>query len=318
MTEPADHPEELLAAYVDDELDEAGRAQARAHLSVCDRCREQVRGARRARGALRALPEVEVPVGILRPVARSVAERSKPTAPRSDDHGARPGREGRDPTRVLAGLAIAAALVIVGAIAIVPLLRGGGNSTSLSPQAQAVSGAPAKVDVSRLPSPSVQRERVEYDTDSIKAVAQTAARDPVAYARSQTRNASVDQHVLATPGTGAQAGAAVPVTGTAPSPTPAAQASGTKAPESSDNSAAPGVSASRAQTASRCVAQWSRGEGIVQKNLHPLRIIEATYQGQPATIAVFLQTGGPKVPGKVLIWVLDSDCHLISFVQRAL
>lgn len=60
MTE---HPEELLAAYVDGELDAADRRAVQAHLRSCERCRGEVEMARVARDALTSLPEVPAPEG---------------------------------------------------------------------------------------------------------------------------------------------------------------------------------------------------------------------------------------------------------------
>jgi hypothetical protein len=61
------HPEELLAAYVDGALGERERAEVDAHLAACDECREEVGLAGRARSALAALPDLEVPANTVRP-----------------------------------------------------------------------------------------------------------------------------------------------------------------------------------------------------------------------------------------------------------
>jgi Putative zinc-finger len=57
------HPEELLAEYVDGSLEQDERAVVETHLEGCERCRAEVAGARRARSALAALAEVELPEG---------------------------------------------------------------------------------------------------------------------------------------------------------------------------------------------------------------------------------------------------------------
>jgi anti-sigma factor RsiW len=59
---PADHIEdEVLSAFVDDQLSPSSRSQAEAHLAVCAACRERLEGFSTVAGLLRRLPEVEPP-----------------------------------------------------------------------------------------------------------------------------------------------------------------------------------------------------------------------------------------------------------------
>ena len=58
------HPEELLADLVDGALEDPERERVEEHLSRCERCREEVALARRARLELSGLPEVDVPAGL--------------------------------------------------------------------------------------------------------------------------------------------------------------------------------------------------------------------------------------------------------------
>ena len=67
-----DHPEELLAGYVDGALGAKERAVVDEHMASCARCREEVELSRSARTALRGLPEAEVPLGVTGPVLRRV------------------------------------------------------------------------------------------------------------------------------------------------------------------------------------------------------------------------------------------------------
>ena len=55
------HLGDLVAAYVDDQLDDAGRQRAADHLSRCGQCREEVALERRAKAQLSALGEPPVP-----------------------------------------------------------------------------------------------------------------------------------------------------------------------------------------------------------------------------------------------------------------
>jgi hypothetical protein len=96
------HPDELLAEYVDGALDEERRSRVEAHLSRCDRCREEVALAGEGRLSLAALPPVEAPSGLALEVRRA----ARTTAPRAGVW------------RVAVPVAAAAAL-IVGAIVVI-------------------------------------------------------------------------------------------------------------------------------------------------------------------------------------------------------
>jgi hypothetical protein len=61
------HPDELLASYVDGELEAEERRQVKAHLASCARCTEEVAIAKRAFKALSALEEVPAPLGLATP-----------------------------------------------------------------------------------------------------------------------------------------------------------------------------------------------------------------------------------------------------------
>jgi hypothetical protein len=71
-----EHPEELLAAYVDGDLAEEERAEVTAHLSTCATCREEAALAEGARAALASLEEVPAPAGLGTPaIQRARPER---------------------------------------------------------------------------------------------------------------------------------------------------------------------------------------------------------------------------------------------------
>ena len=52
MTEPNNHPVELLAAAADDTLSPVDRATLDAHLAACEQCRIELAEARTAKAAL--------------------------------------------------------------------------------------------------------------------------------------------------------------------------------------------------------------------------------------------------------------------------
>jgi hypothetical protein len=95
----SDHPDILLAEYVDGTLPPDARAEVDAHLLGCDRCRREIELAEEARGALLALPQAPAPEGLLLAVRRRTGRR--PTRPA---------------TRWVAGVAAAAVLVAAGVL----------------------------------------------------------------------------------------------------------------------------------------------------------------------------------------------------------
>src|SRR5437763_16956423 len=86
--DPGAHPDELLADYVGGSLEAAQRREVERHLSSCAACREDVALAGRARAALGALSELEVPVGVTRPVV----EGARPRRPSRSPLGGSPHR----------------------------------------------------------------------------------------------------------------------------------------------------------------------------------------------------------------------------------
>ncbi|HYH28138.1 MAG TPA: zf-HC2 domain-containing protein [Actinomycetota bacterium] len=66
-----EHPDHLLAEYVDGALSQEDRAGVEAHVASCGRCRDEVGLARQALEHLRAAPPVEPPFGLTREVVRT-------------------------------------------------------------------------------------------------------------------------------------------------------------------------------------------------------------------------------------------------------
>lgn len=96
------HPDELLSAFLDDELDEPDASQVTHHLATCDTCLAELDGLRQARAALRGLPDIPPPSSLFAAVPDVAAQAS------SRDRGRRAA------TGVAAGLAalLAAAFVL--------------------------------------------------------------------------------------------------------------------------------------------------------------------------------------------------------------
>ncbi len=66
---------ELVTAFVDGALDDGARSELQAHLEECDACRSQAAAEVEIKGRLRALPGMELPVGLESTVRRRLAPR---------------------------------------------------------------------------------------------------------------------------------------------------------------------------------------------------------------------------------------------------
>ena len=55
------HPDDLLSAFLDDELDEATSLRVTRHVADCPTCLADLDGLRQARAALRGLPAIAAP-----------------------------------------------------------------------------------------------------------------------------------------------------------------------------------------------------------------------------------------------------------------
>lgn len=164
-----EHPDELLAGYVDDTASTEERRAVEAHLTSCAQCREELALARMARSTLMTLPELEAPglaaKGLEELVADELAER------RTARQEATQRRRWQVSWAALAG--VAAVLV---ALAVVPLVlnRGGGaRNTAIGPQA----GRPAAAPAEAANYPPVFDRSFDYDPASIQALARQLGAD---------------------------------------------------------------------------------------------------------------------------------------------
>jgi putative zinc finger protein len=172
------HPEELLAGYVDDALDDTQRAVVDAHLPGCALCSEEIELAQRAKTSLATLEEAPVPFGVTGPVLAEAGRRFE-------------RRRGVLWQRLQwsAGLAAAAALVLVVALNIgrgdseqAAAPAAGAGATAPAPEAadaEASGGAPAFLGLERQPN-------VTYDQAGVESVAQDAASAIVAAQQGRT------------------------------------------------------------------------------------------------------------------------------------
>jgi anti-sigma factor RsiW len=156
------HPEELLAAYVDGTLSPSERTVVVAHLPGCMQCREEISLAGSVVPTLASLPEVPVPLGVSGPVIARA-------------RGQATSRVGWHLGRVqwAFGFAAAAALLLL-IVVNLPHLGGGDEQRASSP---AEGGAAAAPNASPVPQGFVglEQQSVDYDTDSVQALAKSAA-----------------------------------------------------------------------------------------------------------------------------------------------
>ena len=59
------HPSELISAYLDGELDRSEKTQLIDHLSSCGRCSAEMEDLQEVRAAVRALPVLDLPIGLV-------------------------------------------------------------------------------------------------------------------------------------------------------------------------------------------------------------------------------------------------------------
>jgi putative zinc finger protein len=180
------HPEELLAEYVDGSLEQDERAAVEAHLAGCEQCRDEVSGARHARQALVALPEVELPEGFR---ADRRARRVR----------AAPGRHDRL-RRTLVGVGAAAASIaaIVGVAVLIG--NGGGNSSSPS----AASGAGGHV------SASTAYDRARVDQLAATLATNATKEDQTTFGTANTGNGGAQTRTPVSRPAGLEPDASVP------------------------------------------------------------------------------------------------------------
>lgn len=67
------HPDELLSAFLDDELREADALRVTRHLDGCAVCLAELDGLRDARAALRGLPDIALPASMFASVPQVAA-----------------------------------------------------------------------------------------------------------------------------------------------------------------------------------------------------------------------------------------------------
>lgn len=167
-----DHPDQLLAEYVDGSLGPGERARVQAHLEACSSCRKELALAEEARDALATVPEAEPPAGLGMPAAREARR-----------------RPGRRRARAAAWALPAAAVVVVGAVLALAVVRGLGDGAPAGAPAEDA-GAPAdepfeeeRTDEAPLepgllpPGPTFRTAETDHDAASLQRLARELRAD---------------------------------------------------------------------------------------------------------------------------------------------
>lgn len=181
-----EHPEELLAGYVDGELSAEGAAQVQLHLNDCSVCRAEVELARSGLAALRALPELEPPelpaLGRVAALPARDAERPRTSRSREPRRGL-----GRRAGAWAAGLAAAASVV-----GLLLLAQGGGLGGGAGQES--TGGAGGVSSMQRAPSVvPIPRRAGGHTRASLDALVEGLSTDPSGAVRLPTPEAGEEE-----------------------------------------------------------------------------------------------------------------------------
>jgi anti-sigma factor RsiW len=169
-----EHPEDLLAGYVDGSASPEERSVVQEHLSRCSQCRDEVALANAGRTALMSLPQLDAPELSPQVIAGLVREASPESG--SDDLAERRQAKRERQLRRWQGswISVAGVAAVVALLAIIPfaLSRSGGGS------GRTAGGAAApRPEAQATPRsyPSVYDLGSNYDAASIRTLAKSLA-----------------------------------------------------------------------------------------------------------------------------------------------
>ena len=281
----SDHPEELLAGYVEGTLDSDERALVEAHLSTCDPCREEVALADEARTALGALPELEAPAGI--PLAVRRARRGIP--PKAWRY---------------VGTAAAAVVLLAGTIfGLSQIDSGSEERAETAGEATQESRAPEEPLADEDTSGTSGAEGGAVAATGEESSLKFGGPPPLpTYSESQRNYEAKDLASLARQ--------------LRDDALDALDAGAQRSAKSFFESFDPAAFTVPVRQAIRCVLTEVPPEQLVV----PFRIEGASFEGQPAYIAAFLQGPTPEDPyDRLVIWVVDREsCSLQSLASQVL
>ena len=275
-----EHPEELLADYVEGTLDADARARVEDHLAGCDRCRDELELAREARGALGSLPELDVPSGIPLGVRR------------------RARRAGPSRVQRVAGIAVAASVLAAGTIYGLSRIDIGGQESA---ETNAQSDAPSGEGEAPLPQAA---EEADSETAAAGAATGVRAAAPALPTYLETRREYEPKDLAPLARRLRDDALQALELGIQPTATRFFQRFDFRA------------FTVQVRQAIRCVLT----EVPPTQLIVPFRIEAASFEGTPAYIAAFLQGPTPDDQyDSLVIWVVDREgCSLLSLARQVL
>ena len=275
-----EHPEILLAEYADGTLTPEAEAEVEAHLAECATCREELALATEARAALGALPEVPAPEGLTLNVRRRARRAVSPRA-----------------TRWVAAAAAAALLLAGGVVVIRAVVDEGETATPAGGSAQAP--APAAEGQGGAEGGAQDASDEAAATDEARMLAAPAV---PTYSESSR---DYDGGDLVKIGRRVRDRARAVLDG-------GLARSATAFYANFD----PAAFTPEVREAIEC----SLAEVPPDQLLVPFSIEAASFEGQPAYVAAFLQGPAPDQPyDRVVVWVVARDsCSLRSLATQRL
>jgi anti-sigma factor RsiW len=163
---PMNHPDELLAAYLDGAASAPEREAVESHLVHCSACRQDLDFARSGKEALRSLPELDSP-GLARTALPALITAVEDEAPVPIERQRARRRSGAVLERVAWGVGVAAVLALL--VGIVANLNGSRAKQATAPPAVASEGS----SFGSGPSAplTVIQSNVDYTPESLAALA---------------------------------------------------------------------------------------------------------------------------------------------------
>jgi anti-sigma factor RsiW len=276
-----EHPEILLAEYADGTLTPEAEAEVEAHLAECAACREELALATEARAALGTLPEVPAPEGLTFAVR----------------HRAR--RPGTPRLSRLVGAAAAAVLLASGVLVVIAVT--GGNEARVAQRDRGSAQAPAPAAEGQGGAEGGAQEAPDEAAATDEASMLAAPAVPT-YSES---NRDYDGGDLVKIGRRVRDRARAVLDG-------GLARSATAFYGNFD----PAAFTPEVREAIEC----SLAEVPPDQLLVPFSIEAASFEGQPAYVAAFLQGPAPDQPyDRVVVWVVARDsCSLRSLATQRL
>lgn len=272
------HPHEHLTDLVDGSISAEDRTRTEAHVRACAQCRLELDLARRARTALMALPELDIPWSVTRPVLEEARGRRTVAGGWSERL-----------TRVAWATGAAAAAAVIGVFIWISVAGPGsggpgtGQDNASAPEdSRGGAASPTSPPENEFISEGAQEFPVvedlgdqDFDAAGVDAFADEVARQA-----------------------GTASGSEVPLP---------------PATSTEDGAAPGGTEVKAAHDPLSCVLNAAS----VPRAARVVRVLTAQFEGEPAVIGAFLDGPRDRAPDRVTIWVAAQfDCTLLHYTSR--